>query len=536
MSELIVYCGGDPIVVTPTAKQCYLYRIGVGQVQGGPFIDLNDAARLNEIAEAIRDPYSEWVYALNTRFIDSNLMTDGLSLFFLTDLSCKRSEFFQTFDLICGLILLRERVSEIQLARVRLIGMSSAFLLAFESVFPSVLIKNEDPAKTFSSVSRRLAADNLFLWRAFGVSVLNLFTPRSRKKSVGGGRVFFSIYPQMFDSEMHETKYGSLVDDEAQLAVTVLADGMHQKVSFGQVIRLSRAAEYKGIQVIDRDLRCFDIYRALGWATRLWIWYAGQRGDSYEFKEIDVSGFVRGELRFSISRVIRLVMLKGSVARFLQRCRPDELYYYPVEYPLGRMISWAATLVSPNIKRIGFQMGIVSKRRLEQFMALGEASTKPPYRDHAPIPDKVLAEDHIAASIYRNAGYQNVSIMEKVYRYEYLEEIQPRRRSGWCLIAPGLHDGAVMLEQLAVEINRHPDKTWVVKPHPRGDNQYLEQWSTRDNLHISERTVAELLAEVSEVFVTYSSVGLEARQLGLKVTVISIPGRINASPLLDIID
>ena len=531
-----MYCRDEPIRVTSTAKRCYLYRIGVGQVQGGPFIDLNDAVRLNEIAEAIRDPYSEWVYAHNTRFVDANLITDGLSLFFLTDFSCKRSEIFETFDVICSLILLRERVSDIQLDRACLIGPSSAFLLAFKSVFPSVTIKIEHPARSVFSVSRRVAADSLFLLRAFGVSVLNLFVEKPPKKFVGGGRVFFSIYPQMFDSNIRETKYGSLIDDVTQLAVTVLADGMHQKASFGQVIQLSRAAEHKGMHVVDRYLRCFDIFRALGWAVRLWMWYAGQRGDRHEFKKIDVSRFIQRELRFSISRVIRLVMLKGAVTRFLQWRHPEELYYYPAEYPLGRMISWVATLASPNAKRIGFQMSIVSKRRLEQFMALGEASTEPPYRDHAPIPDRVLVEDHNAKSIYRNAGYENVSIMEKVYRYEHLEEIRPRRRSGWCLIAPGLHDGAVMLEQLAVEINRHPDKTWVVKPHPRGDNQYLEHWSTRDNLHISERTVAELLAEVSEVFVTYSSVGLEARQLGLKVTVISIPGRVNASPLLDIID
>ncbi len=536
MSELIVYRGDNPIGVTSTAKQCYLYRIGAGQVKGRPFIDLNDGARLNEIAETIRDSYSEWVYALNTRFVESNLMIDGLSLFFLTDLSCKRSEIFETFDIICNLILLRECLSEIQLDKIRLIGVNPAFLLAFESVFPSVLIKNERPVKSISRVSRRLAADHLFLLRAFGVSVLNLFTTRNRKKSVGGGRVFFSIYPQMFDSEMHEIKYGGLIDDTTQLAVTVLVDGMHQKVSFGQAIRLSRAAEHKDMQVVDRYLRCSDIFQAMGWAVRLWKWYAGQRGDRHHFKEIDVSGFVREELSFSISRVIRLVMFKGAVTRFLQWRHPEEIFYYPVEYPLGRMISWVAALASPNAKRIGFQMGIVSKRRLEQFMASGEASTEPPYQDHVPIPDRVLAEDSNAASIYRYAGYENVNVMEKVYRYEHLKEVQPRRRPGWCLIAPGLHDGAAMLEQLTVEINRNSDQTWVIKPHPRGNNQYLQHWLTADNVHISEQSVAELLAEVSEVFVTYSSVGLEARQLGLKVTVISIPGRVNTSPLLDGID
>ena len=533
MNELILYHGNDPITVKPSAEQCYLYRVGAGRVEGGEFIDLNDATHLNVIAETIRDSYSAWIYSLNDIFVDSGLVLDDLSLFFLTDLSCKRSEFFETFDLICNLILLRERLSGVQLGAARLIGVDDAFISAFESTFPNVPVTIERRKKEIAGVGRRLVADTLFLLRALGVLAMNRLKTRRLTKVQVGGRVFFSFYPQMFEVGARETKYGALVDDVAEFAVTVLADGMHQQVSLRQYFSFSRNAELEGMRVIDRHLRLGDVCLGLGWAVRLWWWYASQRRSGCSFEGINVSGFVRGELRFSISRIMRLCILKGAVARFLRHCRPEELYYYPVEYPLGRMISWVTALVRPDTRRTGFQMSIVSQRRLEQFMAQGEASNMPPYIQHAPIPDRMLAEDAMAASIYRSAGYQEVSLMNKVYRYEYLEKIEPQRRPGWCLIAPGLHDGAMMLEQLNDKISRHPEKTWVVKPHPRADNKYLQQWSTRGNVQVSEQSVADLLAIVSEVFVTYSSVGLEARQLGLKVTVISVPGRINVSPLLD---
>ena len=533
MSELILYHGNDPITVKPSAEQCYLYRVGAGRVEGGEFIDLNDATRLNTIAETIRDSYSAWIYSLNEIFVDSRLILDDLSLFFLTDLSCKRSEFFETFDLICNLILLRERLSSVQLGAARLIGVDDAFISAFESTFPNVPITIGRHKKEIASVGRRIVADTLFLGRTIGVLVMNRLTTRRLKKVPGSKRIFFSFYPQMFEGRTRETKYGTLVDDVAELAVMVLADGMHQEVSLGEYFTYSREAECKGMQVIDRYLRFRDIYLGLVWAVRLWWWYASQRGSGRHFEGIDVSGFVRGELRFSISRITRLCILKGAIARFLRQCQPDEVYYYPVEYPLGRLISWVTELVGSNIERTGFQMGIVSQRRLEQFMAPGEASNKSPYIHHAPIPDRVKAEDTMAASIYRSAGYQGVALMNKVYRYEYLEKIEPQRRPGWCLIAPGLHDGAMMLEQLRDKIRQQPETTWVVKPHPRADNQYLQQWSTGSEVQVAERSVADLLAIVSEVFVTYSSVGLEARQLGLKVTVINVPGRVNASPLLD---
>ena len=99
MAELIVYRGNGKVTVTPKSKTCFLYRIGSGQVNGGNFIQLNDQLRLNALAEEIRDEYCEWIYSLNRMFTSSDLIHDDLSLYFLTDVSCKRSERFESFDL-----------------------------------------------------------------------------------------------------------------------------------------------------------------------------------------------------------------------------------------------------------------------------------------------------------------------------------------------------------------------------------------------------------------------------------------------------
>ena len=123
--------------------------------------------------------------------------------------------------------------------------------------------------------------------------------------------------------------------------------------------------------------------------------------------------------------------------------------------------------------------------------------------------------------------------MEKIYRYAYLDSVKPELRSGWSLIAPGLHDGETMLQQLQVEIEGNPDNTYVVKPHPRADNRYMNKYSGINNIRVCNRPISELLGTVARVFVTYSSVGIEARRLGLDITVIDVPGRVNTSPLMD---
>jgi len=533
MTELIVYQGDDALELSPSPGKTYAYCIGAGVLRGRRFIKVNDEFRLNRLAEEIRDKYSAWIFSLNSHFTSSSLVMGDLSLFFLSDLSCKRSERFETFDQICNLMLIKEQLADANLQRTRLIGVSHAFVSAFKSIFPKVQISVEQTPKISARITRRLSADVFFLCKSVGVFLTNLFVKRPPPVKSSLERMFFSFFPQMFDNANRDTKYASLANHPKEFAVTIISDGMHQRVSLREYVGFSRQAEKLGMQVVDRNVNLSDVGRAIWWGARLWKWYFWKRDVCFEFEQVDVSDFVWEEVRFSISRITRLSLLSGVFKRFLMQNEPGAFYYYPFEYPFGRMLSWACAKASPGTERIGFQMSILSNRRLEQFMAPGEAASTSPFISHAPIPDKVLAESDSDAAVYVSSGYQNVELMERIYRYDYLDQINPARKKGLCLIAPGLHDGRVMLETLSEDIKKHQGKSWIIKPHPRASNDYVRLWSDIENVRVSEKEVKELLAEVSEVYVTYSSVGLEAQRLGLKVVVINVPGRINTSPLLD---
>ncbi len=534
MAELIIYRGNSQITVSSPSDVTYVYRIGSGSVLGEGFTEINDKHRLHALAQEIRDDYSQWIYSLNDLFLASRLKTDDLSLFFLTDLSCKRGEFFETFDYLCGLLLIQERLVGVEISQARLIGVDRGFERAFRSVFPKTTITTVNCGRGLVSAFRRLSADALFLWRVMGAIVINKKKSRKFSNKDQSGRTFFSIYPQMFSNDDIETKYVDLPKTTDNYVVSVLTDGMHQKTSITKYVRWANEAEKKGFQVMDRHLSFADLFSALYWFVRLWTFFLNQRNHKSLFNHIDISGLKNRELLFSISRVMRLWILKGALRRFLETSQICELVYYPCEYPLGRMISYVTASCDPPILRTGFQMSIVSQRRLEQFLAPNESSTKPPFFHHAPIPDRVLAEDAEAATIYKRSGYKNVQLMEKIYRFGYLKGIRPEKKCGQLLIVPGLHDGAMILEQMKTDIVNNPKKVYIVKPHPRANNQYLAAWSCFKNVQISIQPVAELLGVVSKVFVTYSSVGIEAKRLGLDVIVIDVPGRINTSPLLDL--
>ena len=107
----------DSILTLPVEfdfNNVFVYLIGTGSIKGlNPNYLVSDCVRLNQIAEQQRFIYSDWVYQQNQHWLDRGLIYENkLSLFFLTDFSCKRSELFSTYNDICNIINLREIFEE----------------------------------------------------------------------------------------------------------------------------------------------------------------------------------------------------------------------------------------------------------------------------------------------------------------------------------------------------------------------------------------------------------------------------------------
>jgi len=53
------------------------------------------------------------------------------------------------------------------------------------------------------------------------------------------------------------------------------------------------------------------------------------------------------------------------------------------------------------------------------------------------------------------------------------------------------------------------------------------------NLKIEVDGIEKILSKVSRVYVTYSSLAIEAAILGIDVKIVDLPGKINETPLYD---
>ena len=92
MSLLYIYDGIKDLYVN-SDDIIYYYTLNTGKINGTEVNSLNDGLRFNKISLELRDVYTEYINSLNKLFIENRSIYDkNLSLFFLTDLSNKRTE------------------------------------------------------------------------------------------------------------------------------------------------------------------------------------------------------------------------------------------------------------------------------------------------------------------------------------------------------------------------------------------------------------------------------------------------------------
>ncbi len=536
MVTLIIYQGSENLRLPKSDHPTYLYRIGTGTISGRHCEDINDSFSLNNSMICLRDKYTQWIFSLNKQFLEADLIRKGLSLFFLTDLSNKRPEIFDTFNTLVNIDVIRKNLKGIVIDSVILVGVDTSFAGAIISVFPNASFSRVRPRRTRIVFWRRILADIKYLIEAATVIAINAMTSKPKEAASEFSdkkKYYFSIYPQTFRQDNTDLRFGNLVTSGDRFLVSIIADGMHQQVSPIRYWQLVKTLPSCKFCVVDQGMRLTDIAQSVYWFIRLHVFLLRQQSTKYVFGGVDLSGYIREEMLWSISRVTRLVIFSNSLSRTIGRLEISELIYIVFEFPLGRAISYVLGKEFPSIIRTGFNHADYSWRFLNYFMAEGEAGISPPYLERCPIPDRIMAEDTLSAEIYRYNGYKNVSVMSQVHRLSYLEGIVSRKESNISLIAPGLHDGGELIKALHQLIVNNPKQTFILKAHPRGGRDYIDKIPLLGNLELSEEPIEALLTRVGRVYVSYSSVGLEAHRLGIPVSLVLIPGKICWSKLLD---
>ena len=509
-----------------------MYRIGgSGHIQEGSQ-SLNNAQRLQEIAREIREEYSEWIYSFNKKFSRDPGPVFKASVFLLSDCSCKRTELFGTFNWICNLLLLKELIEEKSPTCIRLYGCDSQFLSSLKTLTPNTPVEGVEVRRIRSRIWPSVASDLRYLAKVAVIATFNFFLRKTVPKKSSTDRVFFTIFPKMFDLNFGDRKYGNLVDRRDNYLASILTDGFHQNIPMGRYLKIRSEAHKRGLEILDDYLTHWEWIRGLIYLIPLRLKIAVSK-EQCIFKGVDAYQWIRAEFRLSSSRLTRFVVIEGALKNWLSTATVAEFIYYLQEYPLGRLISYVFSTEKPQVKKVGYQHGPAAWTKMLYSLAPSESAGSGDFTVDVALPDEVIAEDTASAEIYRKSGYKFVRVADKIWRLQYLDGINPRRKKGVWLVAPGLHDGAAVYEFVRSKFAENHQLRLLIKPHPLGDKSYLQRVGAEASIVVTTETIPDLLQNVDAVVVSYSSVGEEALRLGIPVFLIQIPGVVSESPLAD---
>ena len=368
MAKVVIYRGDSDLSLKTDNETTYCYQIGVGRLLGDRLININDGKSLDEITLSIRNDYVEWIYSLNSSFIKGGLVKDGISLFFLSDLSNKRSELFDTYESLANILVVQQKTQGVDIDVFELIGLDRAFSRAIKSLYPKAIIKCSRVRPLRISIGRRVMADIKYLIEVTLVVIINWCMPNKYVKNTSESeKYYFSYYPQTFNSNLTDIRYGAHAGEEDNYLVTIIADGMQQQVSPIAYFKYARRLPSRSFLLVDRYLRFIDVFVGFLWSCRCYKFLYSQRDKAYKFRDIDISDFIKQELIYSMSRIARLVLISGAFKKAIKTSNMRELVYVNFEFSFGRMISAVVANLDQTIYRTGFNHGDYSWRFINYF-------------------------------------------------------------------------------------------------------------------------------------------------------------------------
>ena len=535
-----------PLVITKLKKDLFdpsfssfdflnTYNFSSGTLNRGESISLNDAKKLHIIAEKQINKYADFIYSTNNFFLKNGLVFNkNLSLYFLSLHSNKRSELFSTFNDYLHQLLLRDILSSKGFDDYYAIGFSKEEITQMENSL-GIKFKIRHLTKNKKRISHKLMV--FYLFSFFYLIVIKLLFNR-RKKRIN--EFFVAQYPMHFNGHFIHSKYGELNEKERKVyLLTLLSDGFHQSLKplsfIKSIFQLTKRSNINRYIILDRYVSWNDFFGALFFQFELKKKFRSFRKENLSLEGIDLSYQIDRELKLSTIQIPRLLMYFNSYMTVFSLFSPEKVTYYLHEFVSGRFISYIINTYFPKTISLGFQHGPIAELKSLYVLSSKEVSNKD-YLYSVPLPQKNICESDSAKSIYKSFGYQNLEVMSNVKRLSYLKSIKRKNiQKESCLIVCGLHDPDLLFQYVIKKKIYSNKKIWF-KLHPMTKEKHFRKLINNigsSNIHLATKPLPFYLENIEEVIVTYSSVGAEAIQLGIKTTLIVFGFKINESPLMD---
>jgi hypothetical protein len=506
--------------------------------------------------------------------------SEGASMWWLHELSGRRSDIYPLFTRLCQLEVVRRALHRTGATRVALVSHDDAFSQVMASLCATEGIVYQAPATTKANngLSKAGIATRLALWSLRTIvqtGMAKLLTRNTKPVRVSGTPLccFHSIYPSFFIS----TQGKGVVDQKFLrvpqlitahgvtpfIAVTFAADDGHQHITLVDYLKaclmLRRQPSFSDVpaRLIDRDLPWLRMLGGLVNGISAALKHVALESDpgfrnQWCLGDVDIFPLIRPELRMATYRTPRYLMHVRRIQASIDVIAPDTVVSPLFEFPYGRAVSIAITASRTKPLNIGVQHGPTGRKLMYRY-ARGELAPlgegKGP--QYLPMPDHLILESEEALSVLSKSGYALDRL--HVLGAPRLDALADAPRWGGSnarsdrpltvLVIFGGTDGGQIMGAVRPVLNSASNYHFIFKPHPRSSVQVdqIERFlsvghteSRGSTYETASGNIYRLLTRADAVIATYSSAGMEAAALGYPTVVLNLPDFASPSGLMDI--
>jgi hypothetical protein len=539
------------------------------------------APAVDEVAPEVSDRYVGLLARVSREFelggkplAEALEFDDGASLWWLHELSGRRSDIYPTLTRLCQLEVARRALERVGAGELVLVSDDGPFSKAVASLCETLSIAYRGPrsAKANGGMSYRGVTARLAFWggRTVAQTLLAKLLTRKQLSERADGRpvcAFHTLYPSFFIStggEMDEKflRVPNMVESHGVspfIAVTFAADDGHQHMTMRAYLRaclmLRREPSFNDVptRLIDRDLPWRGVFAGLVQGVQ-----AALRSTSLErnrafqgqwrLGEVDIFPLIQPELRMATYRLPRYLMHSRRMRAFVETAKPDAMASSLFEFCYGRATSYAVIGSNARPLNIGVQHGPTGRKLMYRY-APGEVDGEGSGPVHVPMPDHVILESEEALVALGDSGIPADQLhVLGAPRLDHLASAPRWQRAAArgdgpkrVLVIFGGSDGAQIMGIMKQVVERTGGYHFIMKPHPRSSIQadQIDALLTArgsSTYEIATTGIYDLMAKADVVVTTYSSAGMEAAALGYPVVVLNLPDFVSPSGLMDAAD
>ena len=505
------------------------YSLSSGLVKDFNAKNLNSPKKFHLTALSLKKKYLSFIEEFE-KYFNQNKIAPHFNHYYLTDISCKRTEYLRNFDYICHIVILKALVEEKKYDEIILYNISPEIIYSLKKfIICKINILKKYRTSKYQLITTLITQFNYLIKMLILKILLKIFYVPN-KSIYNLQNLYFTTYPKNFKNNTH-IKYGNFIKDDSGYLISFLTDNIHQKFNLFKLIYcLNKLKIFSKNNILITDY--FINFSDLLYFIKINFFYFNFKKtkiiDHY-IEGIDFSKIVQKEINEKLFRLTRILTISNSYKRLSKFFNKKiNFYYYLFEYPYGRMLSQSFS--NSNFIKIGFQHGPVGQLKMICFLSDTELFH---LKNYKMIPQKIYSEDLTSLKIYKQGNYQNITKMNEIYRLAYLKSITTKSsKEKLHLIACGLHDGIMLVNLLKEKIKKNNNINYIIKLHPKANNNEIIKLLKKlnlKNLVIANKNIEYYFQYINKVYFSYTSIGDEAEILGIKTEVVFSYYKLNES-------